>query len=294
MGSNGLLGLRASVHLIRTLISSITIHHTMLAAAGVAFYCALAIVPAITGVVSGYGLLTEPEGVADQLSPLTEVLPPEAGELVVAQLESVTRVGATGNAVGLALGVFGLLWLISNAVNALVMSIRLAHERRSPHNWVQGRIFAIGLSAGAIVVVTVVIWLVIALPAVLQGSRFDSTLEWVLQVGRWPLVVLIGVLSQSLLYRLVLGPRGQSRIPITIGATLGTAVWLVGTVGMGLFMSSVERLESTFGSLGAVVVLLVWFYLSAVAVVIGAEVDAVLDRGIAAEPANPLVGLHID
>ncbi len=294
MGSNGLFGLSASIRLLRTLISSITVHHTMLAAAGVAFYCALAMVPAITGVVSGYGLLTEPEGVADQLSPLTEVLPPEAGELVVAQLESVTRVGATGNAVGLTLGVFGLLWLISNAFNALVMSIRLAHERRSPHNWVQGRIFAIGLSAGAIVVVTVVIWLVIALPAVLQGSRFDSTLEWVLQVGRWPLVVIIGVLSQSLLYRLVLGPQSQSRIPITIGATLGTALWLVGTVGMGLFMSNVERLESTFGSLGAVVVLLVWFYLSAVAVVIGAEVDAVLDRGITSEPANPLVGLPND
>ncbi|MCP5027204.1 MAG: YihY/virulence factor BrkB family protein [Actinomycetia bacterium] len=293
MGSNGLLGFRAVVRILRTLISSITVHHTMLAAAGVAFYCALAIVPAITGVVSAYGLLTEPEGVADQLRPLTEVLPPEAGELLVVQLESVTRVGATGNAVGLTLGVFGLLWVISNAFNALVMSIRLAHERRSPHNWVQGRIFALGLSAGAILVVTAVIWLVIALPAVLKGSRFDSTLEWVLQVGRWPLVVLISVVSQSLLYRLVLGRRGRGLL-ITLGATIGTALWLIGTVGMGLFMSNVERLESTFGSLGAVIVLLVWFYLSAVAVIMGAEIDAVFARGIAAEPANPLVGLADD
>lgn len=287
MGSSDLPG-GVPVRLVRRLVSAITVHHTMLAAAGVAFYCALAVVPALTGVVAVYGLVASPDDVAEQLEPLTDALPAEAGELLVAQLEAVTRVGSAGNAIGLAISVVGVLWLISNAVNAMVMSIRLAHERRSPHNWIQGRIFALTLSAVAVVVVAAVLWLVIALPAVLDGTRADAWLESLLQVARWPAVIIVGVASQTVLYRLVLGP-GALRYRVSIGAFAGTAMWIAGTAAMGVFMSNVDRLESTFGSLGTVAVLLFWFYLSALAVLLGAEIDAAMVRDDGAQPANPFV-----
>ena len=124
--------------LFRQFTSNVSDHHTLLAAAGVAYFFALALVPAVVAVVSIYGLVAEPHEVAEQLEPLTDALPSEAGKLVVTQLRGVTSIGEGRVGISLAIGLFGLLWLVSNAFNSSVMAIRIAHARRSPHNWVQG------------------------------------------------------------------------------------------------------------------------------------------------------------
>ena len=141
--------------LFRQFTSNVSAHPTLLAAAGVAYFFALALVPAVVAIVSIYGLVAQPHEVADQLEPLTDALPAEAGKLVVTQLRGVTSIGEGRVGISLAIGLFGLLWLVSNAFNSSVMAIRIAHARRSPHNWVQGRIFALKLSLVAMVVTTV-------------------------------------------------------------------------------------------------------------------------------------------
>ena len=120
--------------LLRQFTSNVSDHHTLLAAAGVAYFFALALVPAVVAIVSIYGLVAEPHEVADQLEPLTDALPDEAGKLVVTQLRGVTSIGEGRVGISLAIGLFGLLWLVSNAFNSSVMAIRIAHARRSPHN----------------------------------------------------------------------------------------------------------------------------------------------------------------
>jgi membrane protein len=262
------------------LVRNVTAHYTMLIAAGVAFYCALASIPALVAVVAVYGLVADPQDVQSQVRPLTEALPQEAGDLLVAQLESVTSTPRVGVTVGLALGVIGLTWAVSNALNAIVMAIRIAHERPSPHNWVQGRWFAIKLSVAAILVVSVMLWLVVALPELLAERQLPGggVVDDVVLYGRWPLVLIVSALSQAILYRLVVGRRYRSVHLVTLGASASTIIWVAGTIGLSMFVSNFTRLESTFGSLSAVVVMLVWFYVTAFAVMIGAEIDGLLDR----------------
>ena len=95
--------------LFRQFTSNVSDHHTLLAAAGVAYFFALALVPAVVAVVSIYGLVAEPHEVADQLEPLTDALPSEAGKLVVTQLRGVTSIGEGRVGISLAIGLFGLL-----------------------------------------------------------------------------------------------------------------------------------------------------------------------------------------
>ena len=260
------------------LARNITAHHTMLVASGVAFSCVLGLIPALLAVVAVYGLVAEPSDVESNLAPLVDALPTDAGELLIDQLENVTEISNAEVTLGLAIGLFGVLYAVSSALNAMVMAIRIAHEMPSPHTWLQGRIFALKLSLVAVLATAAMIWLVVVLPEVLANTNAANALEWTLTIGRWPLVVLTSATGLAILYRVVLGHRPGGRRTISIGAFTGTLIWVLSTFGLSVVYAYIGRLDNTFGSLGAVAALMVWLYLSALSALIGAEVDGALHR----------------
>lgn len=260
------------------LARNITAHHTMLVASGVAFSCVLGILPALLAVVAVYGLVASPSDVESNLAPLVDALPTEAGELLIDQLQNITSESSAEVTLGLAIGLVGVLWAVSSALNAMVMAIRIAHEMPSPHTWLKGRIFALKLSVVAVVATAAMIWLVVVLPEVLANSNLGDAINWALTIGRWPLVVLTSATGLAVLYRVVLGHRPGGRRTISIGAFVGTLIWVLSTFGLSIVYSYIGRLDSTFGSLGAVAALMVWLYLSALSALLGAEVDGALHR----------------
>ena len=258
---------------------NITRHHTMLIAGGVAFSCVLGLVPALIAIVAVYGLVASPSDVESNLGPLIEVLPAEASELLIDQLTDVTAVSDAKITIGLVIGLVGVAWAVSNILNSMVMGIRIAHEMPSPHTWVRGRIFALKLSLVAVLATAMMIWFVVALPRVLDRADLGGATRWVISIGRWPLVVLISATALALLYRIVVGHRTGRYHAVSIGALVGTTIWVLSTYGLSLAYDHIGRLESTFGTLGAVAVLMVWFYLSVLSALVGAEVDGLVHRG---------------
>jgi membrane protein len=261
--------------LLGAYVRSVSEHHTLLAAGGVAFNFAIALVPAVVSLVSLYGLIAEPDEVATQLEPLTNALPSEAADLVVTQLRNVTSISTGEVTIGLVIGALGLAWLVSNAFNSLVIAIRIAHGRKSPHNWLQGRLFAIRLSIFALAVTTIVLWSLLALPRTLDAAGLGDRARDLLSIARWPLVLLFVAGSLQWIYRTVLGPA-VSLTARHIAVFIGGAIWVVGTVLMAMAASGADELQATFGTLGAVAVLLGWLYLSACAVLLAAEAESVL------------------
>ena len=258
---------------------NITRHHTMLIAGGVAFSCVLGLVPALIAIVAVYGLVASPSDVESNLGPLIEVLPAEASELLIDQLTDVTAVSDAKITIGLVIGLVGVAWAVSNILNSMVMGIRIAHEMPSPHTWVRGRIFALKLSLVAVLATAMMIWFVVALPRVLDRADLGGATRWVISIGRWPLVVLISATALALLYRIVVGHRTGRYHAVSTGALVGTTIWVLSTYGLSLAYDHIGRLESTFGTLGAVAVLMVWFYLSVLSALVGAEVDGLVHRG---------------
>lgn len=255
------------------LVRNITAHHTMLVASGVAFTCVFGLIPAMIAVVAVYGLVATPSDVESNLRPLVEALPEEAGQLLIDQLQNVTTVDETEITVGLTLGLIGVAWTVSSALNAMVMAIRIAHEVPSPHNWIQGRLFALKLSFVAVLATAAMIWLVVALPPVLDSANVGGAYRWALSIGRWPIVLVVSMTALSLLYRAVVGHRTGRFHFISVGAMVGTGIWVLSTYGLSVAYNYVGTIESTFGSLGAVAALLAWLYLTALAALIGAEID---------------------
>lgn len=266
---------------------NITRHHTMLIAGGVAFSCVLGLVPALIAVVAVYGLVAAPSDVESNLEPLIEALPSEASELLIDQLQDVTAVSDAKITIGLVIGLVGVAWAVSNILNSMVMGIRIAHEMPSPHTWVRGRIFALKLSLVAVLTTAIMIWFVVALPRVLDRADLGGAMRWAISIGRWPLVVLISATALALLYRIVVGHRTGRYHAISIGAVAGTTMWVLSTQGLSLAYDWIGELESTFGSLGAVAVLMVWFYLSVLSALFGAEVDGLAHSRMPDVEATP-------
>ena len=252
---------------------NITAHHTMFVASGVAFTCVFSLIPAMIAVVAVYGLVASPSDVESHLRPLVDALPEEAGQLLIEQLQNVTVIDGTEITVGLAFGLLGVAWAISRAINAMVLAIRIAHAVPSPHTWLQGRIFALKLSVVAVTAAAAMIWLVVVLPPVMDEANVGGVYRWVVSIGRWPLTLLISMTALALFYRAVVGHRTGRFHFISWGAIVATGIWMLSTIGLSVVYGWFGRIESTFGSLGAVAALMAWLYLTAFAALVGAEID---------------------
>jgi membrane protein len=249
-----------------------------LVAAGVAFYAMLAIFPAIIGVVSVYALVADPAQIRTQLDPLIRSLPPGGGDLLVNQLTGAINAGHGGITVGLVISLLVTVLAASAGVRALMTGLDVIHRRVESRGFLTVRLLAAGLTLGAMLLAVVVIALVAAFPVALGHLGLGSTGEVLAQVGRWVALVVVAALALAVFYRYGPAGGGGSRRWFTAGILVALLVWMVGSVAFSVYVSNFSHYNKAYGALAAVIVLLLWLYLSAYAVLLGAEVDAVVEH----------------
>ena len=247
-------------------------------AAGVAFYALLAIFPGLVALVAMYGLFADPAQIERHVAPLSGILPPEAAKIVLTQLHdlvSTTR-GALG--LGAIAGLLVALWSASSAVRTLMEALNVAYDEEERRGLVRFYGTALILTVGGVIAVILAIGLVVGLPAVLNFIGLSSLLETVVSLARWPILALLAIVAFAVIYRY--GPsRAQPRWRwVSWGATIAVALWIVGSALFSLYVNRFGNYNETYGAAGAVVILLMWFLLSSYAVLIGAEINAEMER----------------
>ena len=246
-------------------------------AAGVAFYGLLATFPAITAVVSVYGLLFDPRQATRQLTSLSTVLPHQAAELALNQLTVIAAAGHTALGLGVAGSLLIALWSSSAGVRALMMALNVAYgeeERRGAFTRVCiSLLLAMGAIAGGLVTLALIVFLPVISSAASLDDPLRSALEWI----RWPVIAASFWLGIALVYRF--GPDRDAAHWSwkNWGALCAVVLWLVGSALFAWYVSRFGSYNRIYGSLGAVVVLLMWFLLSSWSVLVGAEVNAILE-----------------
>jgi membrane protein len=249
-------------------------HNTTLVAAGVAFYGFLAFIPSLIAVVSIYGLVADPSDVKRQVSKIAGALPDEVQAFLNFQLTSIINANRAGVSVTLAVSIVIALWSASGGIGALITGIHVAHEKDEPKGFVAKKGKALALTFGAIVVVSVVVFLVAALPALADNLAGDGG-KSVVKLLRWPILAVVMVVGIGLLYRLSVGHRGRWLGVISVGSLVAAVLWLVLSVAFSFYAANFASYAKTYGTLATIVVLLLWLWLSALVVLIGAEVDTV-------------------
>lgn len=246
-----------------------------LLAAGVAFYAMLAIFPIIIALVTIYGLVADPSHVAGQLEPVAKVLPGEAANLLTDQLSAVAGASGGSLTLGLVISLLAALWAASGGVSALITGINAIHDQEEERGFVKLKALSLGLTFGGLLVAIAAMLLVAAFPAVVTRLHWGAAGRVGAEVLRWlVLAALIGV-ALSVFYWV--GPSHRSRWRwLSAGAVTALIIWVLGSMAFSFYVSNFGSYNKTYGTLAAVVILMLWLYLSAYIILLGAEVNAVL------------------
>ena len=249
-----------------------------LLAAGVAFYAMLAIFPAIIAVVTIYGMVADPDQVATQVGEFTKGLPSGADELLTEQLNNVVNAGDRALSIGLAVSLLAVLWSVSGGVQGLVKSLNLVYDERETRGFVKLRGLALLLTLGAIVVVVVALALIAVFPGVIDGLGLGAAGELAASIARWVVLALLVLTALAVVYRFAPDRANPRWRWVSWGAVVALVLWLLGSVGFSWYVDNFGKYNQTYGALAAVIILLLWLYLSAFAVLLGAELDAETER----------------
>lgn len=271
---------RHALDVAKTLKTRISEHNAPIFAAAVAFFAFLSLIPALTAVIGVYGLVADPDDVADQVADALSGAPESTREFLVEQMTDIAAGSSGALGASVAIGLALALFSASGAVANLLKSLNVAYEIRETRKPWTLRGTALGLMIGGIVVLGVVLFLMAALPPLLAEWGLGNVARWTLNVGRYPVLGVVMAATLSLLYRLGPDHRGNdrplSRRLFTAGGLLATVLFVVLSALFSFYTANLGSYGETYGPLATIIVLLLWFQLSALAVIVGAELDAEL------------------
>ena len=264
------------------------------AAASCGFYSMLALFPSISVLVSLYGLVADPAAVERQLDPVREFLPAATYELIAGRVRDLASKGGAELGWRLALSLLVALWSAMAATKAIMAALNVAYEEREKRGILRYNLMALAITLCGILGVSLALSIIVGVPAVLGlGLAWLGPLaEAAVRAVSFALLVGSVVLGLSLLYRFAPSRADAKWRWITPGSLLAAGLWLVASLLFSFYVSNFGSYDSTYGSLGAVVVALLWFYISAFAVILGAELNAELElqteRDTTTGPERPI------
>ena len=258
-----------------------------LIAAGVAFYGFLALVPLLGAIVLTYGLVADPQTVTSNMTALTSILPQQAAQLIGEQLLNVVHTSDGKKGVGLLVALGIALFGARNAAGAVITALNIAYEEQESRGFIHVTLLALGITACAVLVailamvsVTILGYLQTLLPT-LPGS-----IAVLGKVVTYLLLAVAGSAAAATLYRYGPDRRSARWTWITPGSLLAALLWLVLTIGFGIYVANFGNYDAAYGSIGTVVVLLTWMYLSSYILLFGAELNAELEHQTARDTTD--------
>jgi membrane protein len=247
-------------------------------AAGVAFYGFLAIPSALTAMVAIYGLVFNPADAQRQLGSLQGILPEEAAGVIAQQLASVTAHANSTLSISAVVAILVALWGVRASTATLIAALNVGYEEPEKRGFLYVQAVAFGLGLGVILFILISIALVGVLPAILALLPFGALGKTLASILRWPLLLVLLMVGLAALYRYPPSREEPKWQWVSPGAILATVLWLVGSILFSVYVGEFASYNKTYGSLGAVVVLMMWLYLTAYAVLLGAELNAELEH----------------
>jgi membrane protein len=252
--------------------------HVVIVGAGVAFSFFLAIFPTLFALVSIYGLVADTQTIESHLAWLSGLLPREALELVRGQLRAIAAAPRTALQWGTAISILVALWSAAGGTASLIEGLNIARDIRERRGLVRLRATALAFSLGFVMFLIVSVTLITAVPNVLAQLPLPDAFRMASQVAQWALLVALILVALRAVYRYGPALPVEPRRWLTPGAVVGALLWLAASALFSWYAASFGRFDKTHGALGAAVALLLWLQLSCVVVLIGAELDAALER----------------
>ena len=247
-----------------------------LMAAGMAYYAFLAIFPAIIAAVLIYGFVADPEQITAQVDALGSAIPPDIKKTITDQIAAASGNGKVG--LGAVVAILLALFSASGGMGNLMTAVNLCYDEEETRGLVKKRAIALALTVGAIVFFLVVIALIAVLPAVLSVFGTNGFVLFLIQAARWVLLVALILVALAVLYRVAPDRDAPKFRWTSVGAGVSAVLIILASVGISLYTSGLagggNPYAKTYGAIAGVVVLLLWLFITAYAILLGAEINA--------------------
>jgi membrane protein len=261
-------------------------------AAGITFYALLSIFPALTALVSIYGLFSDPHTVAQQLNTLSGFVPAGGMTIIDEQLKRLTSGEPAALGFGAVIGLLVALWSSNQGTKAMFDALNVVYEEKEKRSFIRLTLMTLAFTLGTLVFVVVAMTGIVVLPVVLNFLWLESSTELLLRLARWPILLLGIVTLLSVLYRY--GPsREEARWRwVSWGSVVAALLWVVVSAGFSFYVGRFGNYDATYGSLGAVIGFMTWMWISATVVLVGAELNAEMEHQTARDtttgPEKPI------
>ncbi len=261
----------------KEVMARIKAHNVVVIAAGIAFYGLLALIPTIVAVISIYSLATDPAELASQIEDLTANMEEESASFINTQVTTAVEEAKSSGTIALVIGILVALWASSGALQKLMNVIALAYGAIEGRAGLKVRALAYGLTAGGIVTVALMGFVFGGLPAVLDWAGMGGGLNALVSIGSYVAMLFFMMFAFTVLYRY--GPDREPKTPWkNPGALAGAGMFLVFAVVFSLyFRFAAGSLPASYSILGAIAAIIIFLQLTAIAIVIGAEVNAMTE-----------------
>ncbi|HSP40850.1 MAG TPA: YihY/virulence factor BrkB family protein [Gillisia sp.] len=247
-------------------------------AAGVAFYAFLAIFPALMALLSLYGLAVNPELAEQQISQLSGMMPEQAFSIIKKRVENL--ISTPGSTLGwsTALGILISLWSANAGTKSLFTGVDIAYDTKNDRGFIKQNALTLLFTFGFIVTLLLSMSLIVIFPAIVQAfglpDNIDSLVSWL----RWPLLAGIVILVISLIYKYAPYRKSPKFKWVIVGAAVATFLWLILSLGFSFYVSNFGNYGEMYGSISAVVILMLWLFLTSFIILVGAELNSQTER----------------
>jgi membrane protein len=245
-----------------------------LLAAGVAFYTFLSLFPAMIAAVTVYGLVADPQTVARQTQAITDALPAAAAEIITGQMEAISSQPQQALGLGLIIALALALWSASGGVGNIITAVNIAYDEEETRGFVKRKLLALGFTLGAIIFATVSVALITVVPALLEAFFPSGAIYWLLQAARWTGLLVAVLFALAVLYRFAPDRDAPKFRWVSVGAGVATVIWLLASLGFSVYVDNFGSYGETYGALAGVAVLMLWLWITAFIVLLGAEINA--------------------
>jgi membrane protein len=256
-------------------------------AAGIAFQTFFSLFPTLTAVVSLYGLVADRGMVERQIEAVQGVLPPEAVKLIATWLQALIQGPTTRFGIGLMVSVLLAVWSMWSATGMLITAVNICYGEEQRRGFLSLNLHTLALGAVLVLFANVAFALIAVLPAALALLPVSDAWVHTLGLLRWPILAGIIIVVLGIVYRYAPDRAEAKRRWISWGSIAATALWIFGSIAFATYVSKVGSYDRTYGSLGAVIILLLWFYLTAYIILAGAELNAEIESRITRAKRDP-------
>lgn len=251
--------------------------HVSLVAAGVAFYALLAIFPAVTALMALAGLVIEPAQVTQQLDALTDFIPEEAATIILDQAVAVTGSEETGLGWAFLIGLSLALYSASKGVGSLMEGLNVAYDEDETRGFIKRLAWTLGLTLMLVGVLLLGMAATLAVPAIVNFFALPDWFETLMTYGSWVLLAVLTILALGVLYRYGPARDNAEWKWLTPGSVIACILWIAASIGFSIYVSNFGSYNESFGSMAGAIILLMWLWISAFIVLLGAELNSEIE-----------------